>query len=209
MLITATTGNENFPNCGCKVHLFAVPSVSARGHGKEVHIAFAAKDGLYGINRSGSMRVSPAAPQHIDEYGKWYRATFEVPDGVVLKMFVSRKLAEQVAGRHQTQAVYLRAREGAPLIRVTCRTTGSDIGAHNTVHTEGRFDILDADQIVRAGVNLQPAFRRTLEDSGLITIEQIAPGTETAPVVTEEVIASPDGDDVVIRRSRRGRALDL
>lgn len=208
LIITTTTGQENFPNCSCKTFLFYKPSREYPG--KERHLAYTAKDGEHGIRRNGTTQMTLAAPRHIDQYGKWFRNSFEVPEGLVLKLFAQRKMPEQQAGRHAIQNLYLRCREEAPLVRVSVRTTAQDIGSFNTVHTEGRFDVLTAADLGGLGVAVDNLSVRFLDDNiGLISVEEIRPALAAAPVIDELRVRNPDGEEVVVRRTRRPRALSL
>ena len=209
MIITTTTGNENFQNSYTKSYLFRVPC-HAFPMGKEMHLTYAAKDGLHNIARVGSAEVTPAAPGYRDEFGKWFRCTYEVPEDTVLMLFAMRKVSEQTAGRHQTVAVHLRMRENAPMYRVGVRLTGDRRASFSNVYTEGRFDVLTVEAATSLGVRIAPARRRQFEHiETLITTEEMSPEVAAAPVVQETTVTLPGEAPVVIRRTRRPRALDL
>ncbi len=209
MIITTTTGNENFQTSYTKSYLFWIPC-RAEPEGKEIHLTYAAKGGLHGIEKVGNMEATPAAPGYRDEFGKWYRCTYEVPEGTVLKLFAMRKVAEQTAGRHQTAALLLHVRENAPMYRIGVRLTGNPRASFSNVYTEGRFDVLTLDEAESLGVRVLPSRRRQFQHvETLITLEEMSPAHEAAPVVQETTVTLPGEAPVVIRKVRRPRALDL
>lgn len=208
MLLQTILGNENFPTGSSKVHIFFIPTNELPG--REIHIGSAARGQTSArIRLHGQSQKLPAAPGCRRELGEWTSATFDVPEGVVFKVYAQRNSA----GGHREQAlVYIQMRENAAHRRLLVRTTGWDRGQYASVPIEGRFDILDASDRRRLGIGIAPAFERFAEPSVVTTLvveETLGQAISGRPVVEETVIENAEGQAVRISTERNRRDLDL
>lgn len=205
MIIQATSGQENFEVGTCKVHLFFSPSNHFPGN--EAHIGVVARQGTHGIAMAGFPEVLRAAPGYKDDLGKWTRGTYEVPEGVVLKVFASRS-----GSRRSMANLYIQMREGAALRRLIIPTTQWAQGQFQEVTVEGRFDTLTLAEATALGVKTPPQyahfFARTNVDQAM-DIRELAPERQARVARTVEVVTNSAGEAVQVPQNRRRRQVQL
>ncbi len=207
MLIQVTTGSENFPNSSSKSRVLWVPSRDFPGI-KEKFLNNQCHDQVACV---GPVAREPAAPGYIEEFGSWHTCTYNVLSGMVFKVYGQRKGAHMVAGRHAQATVYLRARDGAALIRVSTILTGdSRAQGRHRVHVEGRFDRLTSVQAAIEGCVVKFA-HLTHEDhvSTMFEIVELMPETTSVAVAEQATIHNTRGQRVSVPFRRRARAIDL
>ncbi len=209
MLISSTTGNENWEHASAKCQLFFTPTTDFPG--KEVPMWRMSKgdNPSVPVEQMANTRTA-AAPGLIDAFGFWNTAAYDIPEGVLLKLFAQRKNTSIGAGGHLLGSMFLRAREDAPLIRVSVGLIGDSRAAFTAVHTEGRFDV-----ILLAGAENMGAvvssFRNQHDPdvrAAMFTVSELAGGS-SAPVHESVEIENSDGQRVIVREIRPRRAIDL
>lgn len=209
MLLSVTSGSENFPDVGVsKFYTFYTP---CREHsGTEAHIGQRAKMRQANLIPSGFPQGHPAAPGFIDHYGRWTMSTYDVANGVMLKIFASMK--RHGVSRATTMNQLIRVRAGAALRRINFRTLGWSKGAFAVVHVEGRFDLLTVEEATRLGVVIPESFvgtYRPMQPNGLLTCDVLDAETVSEPVLADRMITNTAGEAVAVPAAYRRRALDL
>lgn len=205
MLLQATLGNENFPTGSSKVFLFHTPTTRHAGKGKEVNI--------YSCDlaqRQGQSVTVPAAPRYIDKFGKWTTTSFDVPEGIILKIYGQRKaewLSERIIGQ-----MFIQPREGAAYRRVGAILTGWEHAAFTHANIEGRFDILTMPEAAAQGATIPGHFVKYFTDrwtSRMFEITTVDGEIEARQMIGTDTVINTRGEEVEVRAPRRGRAIDL
>ena len=213
MLITITFGNENFQRSNSKYQLFGVACGQIGGWDPvQKHLwMLDCQDGL--ISQHGAQTKVDAAPGYKAEFGKWTTRQYQVPEGLLIKLYGKRKLAEMVSGRETQACMFLQVREGAPLIRVTARLTGDErANSHTITMFEGRADILTLDEAQALGARLPRHQREQFADYNvetLYSVRVLSPETEGRVVPQAREIENTQGERVRVTVPRRRRAIDL
>lgn len=208
MLLNVMTGEETFPNASAKVHVFWTPQHNRRG--KETHIGNASKEPTTGVSIIQHPRAMSAAPGYLDELGKWTTATYDVPEGTLLKVFMQRSSG---FGTMIVRAnMFIQMRERAALRQVRARLTGDSRAQFQSAVIAGRFDVLSLDEAAALGAAVPPHFRRHFEQGMVdracelqIMEEEISP----RPQVETRQISDGSGNTRTIQVVRKSRALDL
>lgn len=213
MLISTTTGFENFQSGSAKSYVFVVPSSAHSLLSKEAHIFIAARAGANSpssIRSVGSPVSVPAAPGFIAETGKWTTATFDVPEGTILKVFCSR--SGGFGSMRVSANMLLRVRRNAALLRIGTILTGYPKATYTRAWTEGRFDIIGAEEAHLLGIAIQPQYLSSYSESSInrafetIVVDREVSGAATATV---QVVENSSGEQVQVTGFRKARALDL
>jgi hypothetical protein len=209
MLLQTQTGSENFPHASAKVHVFAVPTTQFPG--TEIHIGIAAKNSMYHITPHGQGQMVPAAAGRIEQYGSISTRTWNVPEGMVLKVFAQRKSSEWT---RQTLMgnLLIAMREGAALRRVLIALTGWEHAAYQRLTIEGRFDILSVTDAVRLGVRIPEAYERYFTEAytrRVFQFETVAPEASQRPTAEVRAVENSAGQVVEVVVPHRRRNLDL
>lgn len=215
MLLQVTTGNEAFRAGSCKYHAFIVKTQRhpmPPPH-SEVHINIATTKGLFGTRRVSGTRI-PSASGMVD-MGAWVQGVYDLPDGMVIKLWGHRSLSGRAVGASQQSnaigALLLRIRSGAALRRVTCNTVPDSLSNNVPVRLEGRFDFVSLAEAGRLGVPLTVDLTKQLASPmtrNLFQMEVLDAETETAAVQTTQVVQT-DGERVVVPVAKRPRAINL
>lgn len=213
MLISTTTGFENFQSGSTKSYVFLVPTRAHQLLNKEVHLFIAARAGVTSpsaIRAVGSPASVPAAPGHIAETGKWTTATYDIPEGSVLKVFCNR--SNGFGSMRVSANMLLRVRRNAALLRIGTILTGYPKATFTRVWTEGRFDIVSPAEAHLLGVNIPPQYLGSYSESSVsrafevITVDR---EISSASTTTVQVLENSSGEQVEVTGLRKTRALDL
>lgn len=212
MLMQITTGEENFPTGGSKCHVFFVPTRQRMG--REAHIGQMAR----GFNpdvpvAQTNQRWFAAMTGYPETLGRWCTANYDVPEGVVLKVFGSKR---QMVGRQalpvRTGVVYLQLRSGAAFQRIAFQTLQDSKGALREAMIEGRFDILTPRELGQMGVSMSTQVLSQMSEDAvnrLFNITVLSGATEAKVQVRQSQIKNADGEVVAVQRAVRRRAVDL
>jgi hypothetical protein len=209
MLLTATTGFVNLPNGSAKVHLFVVPTLEHPFSGKEVNIGIAAKQKL-GIRVQGAVVKLPAAPGLRDETGTFTQATYDLPEGTVVKVFGLRSGG---FGEMRVMASqFIQMRQQAAFRRMSAVLITHERVAFNRAPIQGRFDLLSPGDARNLGVQVNPMYEGQFYEglvSRMFEIAELEPEIAAPARITPETVTNSKGEEVVVARTRKGRALDL
>lgn len=212
MLIETCTGNENFERSSAKAFVLHQPSRDFPAPMTR-HLFVLGKEQDATVTNV-STRFVEAAPGLIEDFGKWALTRFEVPEGMILKLYGQRKMGGVSGpGRHSGAAILVRLRHDAALRRICMSLTG-DSRAHFTSISPlvGRFDILTGTQAYTFGVNVD-RFRSQMSEANVesvFTMETLE--AEQAPPVEEQTVTvqnAPGEQAVEVAVRRRHRDLDL
>lgn len=212
MLIETCTGNENFNHSSAKVYVLHQPSRDFPA-AKSVHL-FVLGKGPDATVTNVSTRFVEAAPGLIDDFGKWALTRFEVPEGMILKVYGQRKMGGVTGpGRHSGAAMLLRLRNDAALRRINMPLTGDERAHFSSIHPlTGKFDILTVAQAHAFGVNVD-SFRSQMQEANVENVFAMETlEAEQAPPVEEQTVTvqnTPGEQAVEVAVRRRHRALDL
>lgn len=208
MILTATTGTEAFALGASKFHTFFVPTLAFPG--KEIHIGVAGRDQHCPVGLVGYPQVLPAAPGYRDELGKWTTGNYELPEGMVLKVFGYKKMA---ANSHPTSASQLiRMREGGPLQRIKMPTVGWVNAQYQTVEVTGRFDLLTVEEAAVLGVRVPPQYLPGFHPTSterVFRYEEVEAERATKVQTETKNVVNTQGEEVAVRTQQRRRNMDL
>ncbi len=214
MLINVTTGKENFNSTSAKCNVFFVPSALFRAE-KEVMLWQMAKGEGGAPHRvvQQNRRTHQAAPGYPREFGLLTQCDFDVPEGMVLKVWATRKNQELRAGRYVTAAAFMVVRETAPLIELRV-LTNNDPRANTAVRVGiiGKLDLLTVDEARGLGVVPYYVGQHTEDNQGLLfrtSVIQAGTPAPVVPVVDVVQVTNARGERVDVVEHRPRRALDL
>lgn len=206
MIITALTGQENFPNGQCKVYLFVSPSTQFPGQEKNIGVVARSTDPS--VRLVGYPELISAAPGYREDMGKWTRGTYDISENMVLKLFANRT----VNGRRAMANQYLLMREGAALRRISINTTQWERGQFQSVTVEGRFDLITLREATALGVRTPPEyahyFARTNVDQVMEIIE-LSPERQPRRRDEQRTVVNSAGEPVQVQVIRRPRNLRI
>jgi len=213
MLISTMSGEESNNLGMVKFHQFVVPSRDFP-IAKEHFIWQIARgvDPKLTIDVAGRVQIIPAAPNTENQslHGQWTTSAYAVPQGLILKLFCQKKVAAEKAPVNS--CVYIRMREGAPLVRVSAILTGWAKCAYIRANVEGRFDILDGRGLKMAGVEITPLVFRNIDPAivgrcfEITVMDRASSGREVHEV---QAAVTEDGKVTAVAVARPGRVLDI
>lgn len=184
----ATTGSETIEWGLAKVAMF----VHDRGEEEFVSKSPVAR-------RIGPLQFQPAVPGIPEDIsGRWVTASYEVPEGTIMKVYARVKVSRWGAVS-STGSIILRAREDAPMIRVTIPLSGHDSTALKEARITGRFDLLTL-KVAQGRYGFKPMERdaATLYSQSSVNavcqIKELAEGKKVAERVREIVVAPKEGE---------------
>lgn len=194
MLLQAHTGSQNFPDGSSKLHLFFVPT--RRHAGQEQHIGFLAKGANPDVRVTATniMRM-PAQNGAPTTLGEWTSANYDVPEGVVLKLFGMKRVLHR--GQHINTimaSMFICMRSGAALNSIDFALVDNPRSPIQRATIQGRFDILDIRQAAQLGISISPQ-----------TMNQLAPNTVarlfTVRELERQIVAKQEAQVRTIRNS--------
>lgn len=210
-LLEVMCGSEVFDTGNAKVHVFAVPCKLYNGFNKEVHIDIASKQQDIPVrlhNRIGSYNAYNEVFR--DDMGKWTQTVYTAEDGMIFKIFAHRA---GLHGQRKTDACqFIRIRDDAAYREIKVQLVGSPKARFQHAIIKGCFDILTPEQAETYGVKIAQAFRHTMDAGEVRRIMEFKVlRAETGPqkVVRERVYKKASGEQVVIQKTRRARAISL
>lgn len=212
MLMQITTGEENFPTGTSKCHAFFVPTRARMG--KEMHIGQMAK----GVNPdvpmpSTNVRWFNAMPGYPEGLGRWCQANYDVPEGVVLKIFGTKRQKVQNQNLPTISAtIYLQMRSGAAFQRLAFQTLGDAKGSLREAMIEGRFDILTPREVGALGISMDMNTMALMADSKVNRLFHqtvLDRATEAKTTVKQTQVKNSDGVVVNVPKVTKKRAVNL
>lgn len=209
MLISTTTGFENFESGSAKSYVFVAPSQATRIQ-RELHLGVAARSGADGISAVGAPQSIPAAPGFIEETGRWTTATYEVPEHTILKLFAQRNGG--FGSMRIMASLFVRMRKEAAVRKIGTVLTAHPKATYSRVWLEGRFDILTLEQAMALGVVVPPSFAHTYAQTMVNRAFEFVEVSRELSAPAQQVVSTVQnsaGETVEIRNNRKARALDL
>lgn len=212
MLIQATTGAQNFPTGSTKLHVFFVPTRLRMG--QELHIGQMAK----GMNpdvpvTSANVQRFPAMNGAPETLGTWTQAQYNIPEGVVLKVFGSKRISTQgQALPTRTACIYVQVRSGAPLTSIGFNLIEHDRSPVSRAEMQGRFDILTMAELAQLGVTMRADIMGQISDvavNRIFNLSILERQTQARHEVKTSTLKNSEGETVAIQRSVVRRAVKL
>lgn len=211
MLIETLTGHENFPGMSAKAHLFAVPSRAFPGNGLgEQHLFACAKSGLFNVRTQRQGGKIAAAEGASDALGFFMQTTFEVPEGIILKVFGMKKT--QSMARPSVACQFIRLRADAALHRLEIPLTAYHKATLRSAYVEGRFDLLRIHEAEELGVKVMPMARKLFNPPLVATVMRdnvMSPETRAAATMKTTMVVNSEGREVKVTDSKRKRLIDI
>ena len=214
MLIDVTTGGELFKDVSAKTHTFFVPSTKYPGTETHIGILSAVKhkeNNPHNVTRLAKAVVTNAHTRLSAEMGgSWSTGTIDVPEGMVLKIFMGRSLGY---GQMRVQGnLLIRVREYAAYRRIGIATTQHPDATNKDVHIEGRFDVLSIEEARSLGVDI-PKGKEYFYDPLMIkkgfTEKIMYPEILSAPQLKSTIEVNSKGEEVEVILHRKRRMLKL
>lgn len=213
LLLETMYGEEIFDDRNCKVALFAVPSKIYNSFNNEVFIDLAAsRSDIPVMRHSKQGPFHPYAEGHAyrDDLGKWSQAVYQVPEGMMLKIFARK--TPGFGRRIISASMYIRVRERAAYRQLNIALTGHTKARFTSATIKGRFDILTLEQATQRGAKVPAHFVHTFDraECDRIFTEQILEA-EIAPqgVVRERAFVRENGERVSVKVVKNNRRLEI
>lgn len=216
-LIRIVTGSETFQSgsSGLLAQVVKCNGVQTP-NGKPMFISDAAKGATAGITQPTRSTFLPASRVGMSEMGNWFDGQFDVPEGVIIRLFGRRQDRSQAAlragnGAAKRGVVYIRLREGAALRRLTLNTIDDNMTSNIPVVVEGRYDILSLREAGAAGVAITTEdLQLTKPDAvrGVLVHTEVAPMRAVADKAVIETVRVGD-EAVTVTTRRKPRAVNL
>lgn len=194
------TGKENFPVGASSLHMFAFVDAYTQ-------------QGIYACTKAQkiSSRSMLAGQGLTADCGRWSRSTYEVDEGLIVKIVMS--LTNKEWGREARKAaIFIKCRDNAPYNIIRMNTTQwADRSALQQVVTEGRFDIMTLEQVARAQIKLPPYLQENMNvrsRAGWITIDELEPSRGVVQKHVEQAVIV-EGEKVIINVKRRTRKFGI
>lgn len=208
-LLQAFTGNEVVNDSFIKIHLFHSPHPGGAGGEREVFINSAAKtvptDSA--IQAVGRPTVENALTNIRPEIGgRWFRQSYEIQEGEVLKLFVQKRAAW--GKLTQTACFFMQMRKGAALRKLSVRLLCTPQSRHSVAELIGCFDLLPLDYARDLGVkilgNNLSCFSQE-QVAKLVAVSELEPEQAPLPRVSTQEVVSDTGEKhrITVRRKLR------
>jgi hypothetical protein len=204
--IQTMTGNETVADALAKVHLFHVQEK------REDFLSAAAKMPHGRVRSQGSPVFESAVAGVRQEIGgRWVRAVYDVEEGEILKLYVSRKggWGEQM----RACVLFLRVRQHAALRRVSIPLLNvPNKSRFERADITGRFDVLTAREVMGAGCavshsSVMMSARSAVDNT--LSIAVLEEETTSSPKTVAATVAVEGGESKVIRVRRRVRRMEF
>ncbi len=210
LLLEAMYGTETFDTGNAKVSIFAVPCRVYNSFDREIHVEVAAKksDIPVRIQSKGNL-INPYAEVYRNDLGGWTQAVFHVEEGMIFKIFAHR------AGLHGQRVVnaaqFIRIRAGAAYREMKIKLTGSPKARFEHATIKGCFDMITLEDAERRGVKVPSHFRTFFQPTEVARVMNsiILRGETETPTLVREKIVRRGGEEIVIQKTRRARAISL
>lgn len=209
-LIEVMYGKELFDNKSCQVSVLAVPCKTFNTF-KEAHIESAARKDDCPITRNQFHgQTSAWAEDARSDLGKWTKASYDCPDGIILKIWVHKfsGYGQRIINASQL----IRPRKDAAFRELKIQLSGHSKARYQYAIIKGRFDVLTLEQAKERGVKLNSRFEYTFKSSEVAKVMEVKIlEKERGPSVKvrERTVRNKSGETVVIQKRRVVRALDL
>jgi len=214
--IKCVTGSESFRNGSSAMIVscmgtrdFDFTGATGFTAPRGLFISEATKQGRY-VTSPRRATYLPAANNGIRDHGNWWSGDYEVPEGMVLRVYARRRTTG--SRRNEEGIVFIQAREAAPLNRLRLNTFDNEHSASIPVIVEGRFDILTLREAGVLGVHLdQEALLLSKADRVLEVMSRqiVAREREARAKIRSERVTDHTGEQRVVTTSRKKRATRL
>jgi hypothetical protein len=213
-LIRAITGTETFSNGNAKMIVTVHPTTRfpLPPAVKSKFIGECAKNGNH-VSTGQRAIYLPASNNGVREQGNFWDGTFNVPEGLVLRVYATRR-ERSASGRliEQSGVIYIRARDEGALQRLQLRRIDHPQSTNAPVFIEGRFDIISLREVAAAGgqIDAKDLAQAKPERVGeVFAHEQVAPARRAAAKLKVEVVRGQDGETTNVVTTRTKRATNL
>jgi hypothetical protein len=162
-------------------------------------------------------KIAVVAGSMVD-FGTWWQSVYEVPDGLILKVFGQRTMRASSYGARggnltQTGALLIKTRADAALRSIQCQTTGNTRATFSDVRIEGRFDVLSLRDAVQQGVIINMSYAKQFvahQDIAALFRETLMDAEIAAPAQAATVtVRNDEGNEVQITTRKRRRAINF
>jgi hypothetical protein len=206
-LIETTSGNETFPSASAKVQVFFVPTREFGGKELPLSQAAQAAGGVVRLHARGGSQPAGLG-MNAGVVGMWHSASYDLPDGAVVKLFCHRSMQTNKLTGNQ----FIRMRAGAALREVRARLSGYAKAAIQTAVFRGRFDIISPEEAVALGARIPPEFQRFYTAGAVRSVfeyGEIAPEVSPRVEVKNVVVTDSFGEEKTIAVAKPKRKLGL
>jgi len=209
-LLETMVGDANFSSGSSRVGVFVTPSADFTGFTKEQPLFAAARNGIVTrqnfIGKVSAWAQDSARP----ELGTWMQCVYNVPEGMVLKIFA-----------HMSQGHGRPMYNGAQFIRIrrTAAYRELRVALHAPMHAryqhaviKGRFDLLTMEEAKGEGVDIDPRYTGQFRESmtaPLFSVVELEQEIASAVVVRKRAVKRRRGERVIVKKVRKARAFDL
>lgn len=218
MLFKWMSGRENISDSSARVlawYSYPKPGTHANPKtGEMIHedtpLGLAISSGALPKNSYSSTAYNSVAGAPRDVVGCWYDCVANLPEGTLIKLFISctNRRDSNPFDRDQKAVLYLRLRDEAAHTELKIPLTGHRHAMFQEATVLGNFDVLTTHDLVTQGVWVDPKFRRLLNSSNVnslvnkrILIPERAPKTRA---VQSKVLVGDQVQDVnIVKRVRR------
>lgn len=211
MVVKTMSGSETRNSGNAKVHVFWCPTPEERVKFGDVGETFLnnAKR-MRGDLTQMSFAQENAFPGLRKELGTWKTQVWNLPEGMILKVFASTKTNWNTLMNRGT--LYLRVRDGAAFRRILIPLTGAEGARFTHASLEGSVDILTLDEVKGYGINVAPQFEPMCGQAAVrktFQFEELQPEKSPKALRTTTTIQTDEGKEKVIVSRKRRRSMDL
>lgn len=202
MLLSTIYGRESFssPDRAVSINVY---HKKIAGEEETVQLFTASRDQQSGVVQRNSSYLDASAYNSL--HGAWTEATFDIPDGHFIKIWVNQKYEGDMF--YDRTYLLLLVRRDAALRRLGVKLTQHERAVRTWGYFEGKFDVIDPEWFERMNVNYLPgeeyANLEYLTSSDKFRMEVLEGGAPFVPPRLEAIETRSGAAVQVSSRSRR------
>lgn len=205
-LLEYATGEETSPNKSVRLHAFWVPStrdtqlysVQTEQH---LYKAPTIDSRIKDVRSSMQIALPGAVTKNEVAKGRWFFKTTDIPDGTIIKFVYTRNTS---ITKNDASWMYIIMRETAAYRRLRAATTGTPNYALKHIDIQGRFDLVQNEELRNYGIRVPMQYARFLWPQvrkNCFQEEILYPEIQPKETFTE--VPLEEGGTVLIRRGGR------
>jgi hypothetical protein len=207
-VLECCTGNATFSQRAAKVQVFFVPTRDIGGQELPLSVAMTSNPSI-GIRKVASRGVVPAGEgMNPEVVGRFMMNDYDIPDGVILKLFCTRTLP----GQHSTGNVFIRMRAAGPFKEIRAKLADYPKATINEAIFRGRFDVISPEEAAALGARVPVQFAKFYYASAVRAVfnfVELAPAIEEKRVLATKVTSDSFGRETTIVTAKTRRKLGV
>lgn len=210
-LIEVMYGKELFDRANCSVHVLVTPCNLFNSFLSEMHIESAARKQDIPVERNAFHgQYSAWGEDARSDLGKWTKASYDVADGMLIKIWVHKTTG--FGNRIINVSQFIRPRKDAAFREIKVILTRHPKSRFEFATIKGRFDLISLEDAKKRGAKINSRFEYTFNPDDFAAVTQcteLEPEKAPSALIRETKVRKRNGETVVVRRRRVARALNL